>query len=65
MHYDEASLYDSLLPVLGLVKHMIPVAANALATEKRWEATALGNHLFWKHHFVLGFWFPDDKFANL
>lgn len=53
------------MPILGLVKDVIPVAADALATEETWEAAARGDHLLREQHFILGFWFADDEFANL
>lgn len=60
-----SSTSDDLLPVLGLVEDVVPVATDSLATEEGGESTGWVDHLFWDHHFVLGFRFANHELANL
>lgn len=54
-----------LLPVTGLIKDMIAVAAHTLTAEQSRESAANRDHFLRNAHLVLWHGFTNHKLANL
>jgi hypothetical protein len=59
------STETSLLPVPGLIKNVITVSTDTIATEESRETAARWHHFLRDTHLILWLRLTDNKFADL